>query len=98
MPLEYIKETAHAYAYDSFDNKRRSGLLNVFIVNTQLDFRSSRDLHPLSQIRCLPEEVLNTMLSSKAPPTIDSPRVGGASKRERGWVRGPAKVPTEGPT
>jgi hypothetical protein len=79
MPLEYIKATAYAYAYayDSFDNKRRGGLFNVFIVNNQLYFltkelsvvvgtthiRSSRDLHPLSHVRCLPEEVLKATLS-----------------------------------
>jgi hypothetical protein len=77
MPLEYIKATAYAYAYGSSDNKRRVGLFNVFIVNNQLDFltnelsvmvgathvRSSRDLHPLSHVRCLPEEVLKVTLS-----------------------------------
>jgi hypothetical protein len=78
MPLEYIKATSYAYAYDSFDNKRRGGFFNVFIVNNQLDFltnelsdvvgathvRSSRDLHPLYYVRhCLPEEVLKATLS-----------------------------------
>jgi hypothetical protein len=55
----------------------RGGLFNVFIVNNQLYFltkelsvvvgathvRSSRDLHPLSHVRCLPEEVLKATLS-----------------------------------
>jgi hypothetical protein len=27
-------------------------------------------------------------VSSKAPPARDSPRLGGASQRERGWLRG----------
>jgi hypothetical protein len=35
MFLEYIKATAYAYAYDSFDSKRRGGIFNVFIVNNQ---------------------------------------------------------------
>jgi hypothetical protein len=77
MPVEDIKATAYAYAYDYFDNKRRGGLFNVFIVNNQLDFltkelsvvvgashvRSSRDLHPLSYVRCLPDELVKATLS-----------------------------------
>jgi hypothetical protein len=77
MPVEDIKATSYAYASDSFDNKRRGGLFNVFIVNNQLDFlikelsvvvgathvRSSSDLHTLSYVRCLPEELLKATLS-----------------------------------
>jgi hypothetical protein len=36
-------------------------------------------------------------IASKAPPARDSPRVGGASQREIGWLRGPTEVPTERP-